>query len=32
MKHWKILTIVCFLLFMAVDVQAVYNIKWKKKG
>lgn len=33
MKHWKILTLVGLLLFMAADVQAyAYDIKWKKKG
>ena len=34
MKHWKILSLVCFLLFMAADVQAkkYYYNKWKKKG
>ena len=34
MKHWKILSLVCFLLFMAANVQASkyrYN-KWKVKG
>ena len=31
MKHWKILTFVCLLLFMAADVLAD-DFKWKKKG
>ena len=34
MKHWKILSLVCLLLFVAVDVHAkyIYNHKWKRKG
>ena len=34
MKHWKILSLVCLLLFVAADVQAkkYYYNKWKKKG